>query len=63
MVPWLICCFTVMLLHIERKCFPKRNLATILPLKSKLPGKFQYFNTIDGSIETLKNSSISKNVN
>ena len=38
----------------------KRNLATILPLKSKLPGKFQRFNAIDGSIEILKNSQISK---
>ena len=39
---WLICCFIV-ILHIERKWHLKRNLATILPLKSKLFGKFQHF--------------------
>ena len=33
-----------------------RNLATILPLKSKLSGQFRRFNTIDGSIIMLKNS-------
>ena len=33
-----------------------RNLAIILPLKSKLSVKFQCFNTIDESIEILKNS-------
>ena len=38
-----------------------RNLATILPLKSKLSGKFQRFNAIDGNMEMLKNSLISKN--
>ena len=32
------------------------NLARILPLKSKLPGKFQCFHAIDGSVEMLKNS-------
>ena len=37
-----------------------RNLATILPLKSKLSGKFERFNAIGGSIEMLKNSWISK---
>ena len=37
-----------------------RNLAIILPLKFKLSGKFQYFNAINGSIEMLKNSWISK---
>ena len=31
---WLICCFIV-ILHIERKWHLNRNLATILPLKSK----------------------------
>ena len=31
-----------------------RNLTTILPMKSKLYGKFQRFNAIDGSIEMLK---------
>ena len=33
-----------------------RSLAIILPLKSKLSVKFQCFNTIDESIEILKNS-------
>ena len=33
-----------------------RNLVAILPLKSKLSGKFQSFNAIDISIEMLKNS-------
>ena len=32
----------------------ERNLATILPFKSKLSGKFQRFNAIDGSIDMLK---------
>ena len=32
-----------------------RNLATFLPLKSKLSGKFQRFNAIDEVIEVLKN--------
>ena len=46
----------VLLSYIERKYFLKRNLATILPLKSKLSRKFQSFNTIDGSIKMMKNS-------
>ena len=33
-----------------------RNLATILPWNSKLSGKFQRFNAVNGSIEMLKNS-------
>ena len=59
MAPWLICCFTVILLHIERKCHLKTNFATILILKFKLSGKFKRFNA---SIEML-NSWISKNFN
>ena len=39
-----------------------RNLATILPLKSKLSGKCQLFNAINRSIEMQKNSWISKNI-
>ena len=39
----------------------KRDLATILPMKSKLSGKFQHFTAIDGSIKALKSSWISKN--
>ena len=31
-----------------------RDLSTVLPLKSNLPGKFQRFSAIDGSIEMLK---------
>ena len=52
--------FNVILLYIERKWLLMRNLATILPLKSKLSGKFERFNAIGGSIEMLKNSWISK---
>ena len=37
------------------------NLATILPLMSKLFWKFQRLIATDGSIEMLKNSWISKN--
>ena len=40
-----------------------KNLATILSLKGKLSEQFQCFNVIDGSIEMLKNSWISKNFN
>ena len=31
-----------------------KNLATILHFKSRLSGKFQRFNTIDGSIEKFQ---------
>ena len=54
MASWLICCFIVILLYIERKWLPKRKLATILPLYSKLSGKFQRFNAIGGSIKCQK---------
>ena len=37
-----------------------RNLAIILPSKSKLSRKFQRFNTIDESIEILKNVEFQK---
>ena len=40
-----------------------RNLATVLPLKSILSGKFRRFNAINGSIKMLKNSLISKKFN
>ena len=53
----------LILLYIERKWFLMRNLAAILPLKSKFPGKFRRFNAIDRSIEMLKNSWIFKNSN
>ena len=57
--PWLICCLFVTLLYIERKWLLMRNLATVLPLKSKLSGKFQRFNVVNGSMEMLINSCIS----
>ena len=63
MATWLLCCFTDIILHIEGNWLLKKNLATILPLRSKLFGKFHCFNVIDGSIEMLKNSWISKNSN
>ena len=50
MTPWLICCFIVIFLYIERTRPLKRNLASALPLKSKLSRKFQQSNAIDGSI-------------
>ena len=40
-----------------------RKLARIIPLESKLSGKFHCFSAIDGSIKMLKNCSISKNFN
>ena len=36
MVPWLICCFTMILFYIKRKWLIMINLATVPPLKSKL---------------------------
>ena len=48
---------------IERKWLLMRNLAIILSSKSKLSRKFQRFNTTDESIEILKNSWISRNLN
>ena len=37
-----------------------RNIAAILPLKSKLPGKFERFNAINRCIEMLKIVEFSK---
>ena len=37
-----------------------RNIAAILPLKSKLPGKFERFNAINRCIEMLKIDEFSK---
>ena len=54
MAPCLICYSIVILFYIERKWLLIRNLATILPLKSKLSGKLQCFNAIDGSIKCWK---------
>ena len=62
MNPCLICYFIAILFYIE-KWLVMINLATILPLKFKLPGKPQRFNAIDGSIKIQKNSWISKNSN
>ena len=62
MAPFLISYFFVLSFYIEIKWLI-RNLATILPFKSKLSGTFQRFNAIDRSIEMLKNSWIFKNFN
>ena len=59
MAPWLIFCFVV--IYCEREWLLKRNLATILCFKSKLPEKFKCFIAVDGSMEILKNSWMSKN--
>ena len=48
-----ICYFVVILFSIERKWLLMRNLARILPLKSKLTGKFQLFSAI-ALMELLK---------
>ena len=45
-----ICYFVVILFYIERKWLLMRNLARILPWKSKLSGKFQRFSAIDGEL-------------
>ena len=62
MTPCLICYFIVILFYIETKWLLMRNLTTVLPLKSKLPAKFQRFNAIGGSIKMLKSSPISKKI-
>ena len=56
----LICCFLVILFYIEKKWLVIRNFATILPLNSKFFGKFWHFNANDGSVEMLRDNSISK---
>ena len=61
MAPWLICCCTLILLHIEGNWLLKKTFATILPWKSTLSEKFQLFNAIDGwMLKMLKNIWISK---
>ena len=40
----------------ERKWLLMRNVATLLPLKSNLSGKFQHFSAIDRRVEMQKNS-------
>ena len=52
--------FFVMFFYIERNWLLMRNLVTILPLKSKLSGKYQRFNAIDRSIKMLKIIQFSK---
>ena len=52
--------FFVILFYSERKWLLLRNLATILPLKRKLSGKFQRFNAINRSIKMLKVIEFSK---
>ena len=63
MASWLICFFIVILLYTDRKWLLKRNASTMLPLKSELSGKIQRSNAIDGNIEMLKNSWVSKDFN
>ena len=48
--------YFIVISFIERKLLLKRNLATILPMKSKLSRKFQPFNVIDRSREMVENS-------
>ena len=60
MVPYLICYFFVILFYIERKWLLMRMLFTILPLKSKLSGKFNRFNAINRNIKMLKIVEFSK---
>ena len=52
--------FVDILSYIERKWLLAIDLATAFPLKSKLSGKFLHFNAIDGSIDILNKSWISK---
>ena len=52
--------FFVILFYIERKWLLMRNVAAILPLKSKLYGKFQRFNAINRSTKMLKTVEFSK---
>ena len=47
-------CYFIAIFYIERKWIFLRNLASILSLKSKLSGKFQRFNAIDGSSKCWK---------
>ena len=54
MAPCLICDFIVTLFYIERKWLLMRNLARILPSKSKMSGKFHCFNAIYRSMKILK---------
>ena len=59
MAPSLICYFIVILFYIEKK-WPSDEKFNH---KSKLYGKFQCFNAIDGSIKMLTIGWISKNFN
>ena len=59
----LICYFIFILFYIERDWLFARNSVTILSSKPKLSGQFHRVNAIEGSIEMLINSWISKNVN
>ena len=53
-------CFFDILFYIEIKWLLLRNVAAILPLKSKLSRKFQRFNAINRCIEMLKLVEFSK---
>ena len=61
----ILVCFFVILFYIHRDWLllysqRLRNVAPVLPLKSKLSGKFQRFNAINRSIEMLKIVEFSK---
>ena len=49
---WLICHFIAILFYTERKWLLMKNVAIIVPLKSKSSGKFQRFNTIHEIIQS-----------
>ena len=59
-VPCVICYFIVILFILSKSDLLSETLgtvlATILPLISKLCGKFQHFDVTDGNIEMLKNT-------
>ena len=58
MVPFSICYFIDILFYILRKWLLIKNLARILSLKSKLPGKCRRFYAINKSIKILKKNLI-----
>ena len=57
---FVFCLFFVILFYIAIKWLLMRNVASVLPLKSKLSGKFQRFNAINRCIEMLKIVKFSK---
>ena len=57
---FVFCLFFIILFYIAIKWLLMRNVASVLPLKSKLSGKFQRFNAINRCIEMLKIVKFSK---